>query len=43
MDLKITGGNAEVAENKRLAKKAIHKLMKRKKLKIDGTRKRDWP
>jgi len=35
-DLKITGGNAEVVENKGITKKAIHKLMQRKKLQIDS-------
>jgi hypothetical protein len=34
--LKITGGNAEVCENKAIRKKAIHKLMQRKKLQIDS-------
>jgi hypothetical protein len=34
--LEITGGNAEVAENKRIAKKAIRKLMEGKRLEIDG-------
>ena len=32
---KITGGNAEVAENKALTEKATHKLMQRKGLQID--------
>jgi hypothetical protein len=36
--LKITGGNAEVAENKEIAKKAIRKLMQGKALKIDVSR-----
>jgi hypothetical protein len=35
-DLKITGGNAEVVESMGITKKAIHKLMKRKRLEIDG-------
>jgi hypothetical protein len=35
-DLKIAGGNAEVVDNSGITKKAFHKLMKRKKLEIDG-------
>jgi hypothetical protein len=35
-DLEITGGNAEVAENRGIAERAIRKLMQGKKLKIDG-------
>jgi hypothetical protein len=35
-NLEITGGNAEVAENRRIAKRAIRKVMQGKKLKIDG-------
>jgi hypothetical protein len=34
--LEITGGNAEGAENKGIAKKEIRKLMEGKALKIDG-------
>jgi len=36
MDLEITGGNAEGAENKGIAEKATRKLMEGKALKIDG-------
>jgi hypothetical protein len=36
--LEITGGNAEVAENRGIAKRAIRKLMQEKKLKIDNAR-----
>jgi hypothetical protein len=34
--LEITGGNAEGAENKAIAKKATRKLIEGKALKIDG-------
>jgi hypothetical protein len=34
--LEITGGNAEGAENKEIAKKATRKLMEGKTLEIDG-------
>jgi hypothetical protein len=34
--LETTGGNAEVAENTGIAKRAIRKVMQGKKLKIDG-------
>jgi hypothetical protein len=33
---KILGGNADVFENKRVAKKAIRKVLKIKVIKIDG-------
>jgi hypothetical protein len=39
--LEKTGGNAEVAENKGIVKRAIRKLMQGKKLKIDGSRRRN--
>jgi hypothetical protein len=39
--LEITGGNAEVAENKGIAKRAIRKLLQGKSLEIDsGTKAR---
>jgi hypothetical protein len=34
--LKITGGNAEVAENRGVVKRAIRKLVQGKKLEIDA-------
>jgi hypothetical protein len=38
--LEITGGNAEVAENKAIAKRAIRKSMQGKRLKIDRSAER---
>ena len=40
MDLEITGGNAEGAENKGIVEKATRKLMEGKQLKIDGCAKK---
>ena len=34
--MEITGGNAQGAENKGIAERAIRKVMQGKKLKIDG-------